>query len=265
MSALTRRGLPARASVVGPGRGFPQKYAVKMLGPNVTGSGTGSRSRAGQRRADLLAAIAQAPAGLGIKALAEATGIHENTVRFHLDRLLDEGLVERRAGTSTGPGRPPLTFVARQERPGRDNYELIAQVLSDSLNSSAPDPARAAREAGRQWGRSRIRDGERGRTPAGGVARGRGGDAVLERLTHLLREAGFAPELVSEDAGTTVRVHRCPFLSLSQDDQAVPCGVHLGLMEGALEAQGSTLQVTRLEPFVTPSLCVAHLEGATGG
>lgn len=219
--------------------------------------------RAGQRRTDLLAAITQAPAGLGIKALAEATGIHENTVRFHLDRLLDEGLVERRPGTSSGPGRPPLTFVARQERPGRDNYELIAQVLSDSLSGSSPDPARAAREAGRQWGRSRIRDEESGRAP-GGVAWGRGDGAVLERLTHLLREAGFAPELVPADEGAAVRVHRCPFLSLSREDQTVPCGVHLGLMEGALEAQGSTLQVARLEPFVTPSLCVAHLEGATG-
>lgn len=220
------------------------------------GEATPPARRAGRRRADLLAAITEAPAGVGIKDLADLTGIHENTVRFHLDRLLEEGLVERRPGTASGPGRPPLTFVARQKRPGRDNYELIAQVLSASLSGSTADPGAAAREAGRQWGRAQV---------SGGAREQEGARSALVELVDLLREAGFAPELQPTEEGATVRVHRCPFLSLSQEDQAVPCGVHLGLMEGALEAQGSAVRVSRLEPFVSPSVCVAQLEGAGAG
>ena len=217
-----------------------------------TREGTPSARRAGQRRADLLAAITAAPAGLGIKALADVTGIHENTVRFHLDRLLDEGLIERRRRAAAGPGRPPLTFHARQERPGRDNYELIARVLSDSLSNATPDPAATAREAGRQWGRARAQELE----PSTGSPE----PTALEGLTDLLHQAGFAPEVVAEESGATVRVHRCPFLSLSQEDQVVPCGVHLGLMEGVLEVLDAPVQVAELEPFVAPSLCVARLQ-----
>lgn len=208
--------------------------------------------RAGVRRAQILEAISREPGGLGIRNLAEATGLHENTVRFHLDRLLDDGLIERRSVGASGPGRPPLTFVARPEQRGRDNYELIAQVLSASLRGASSDPESAAREAGRQWGRSRARELE---PPAGSPER-----TALEGLTDLLHEAGFAPEVVAGEAGATVRVHRCPFLSLSQEDQVVPCGVHLGLMEGALEALDAPVRVAELEPFVTPSLCVARLQ-----
>ena len=41
------------------------------------------------------------------------------------------------------------------------------------------------------------------------------------------------------------------------------CGVHLGLMRGALEALGAPLEATRLEPFVAPHLCLAHLTPTT--
>lgn len=213
---------------------------------------TSAVRRAGERRAQILEAVSREPGGVGIRDLAEATGLHENTVRFHLDRLLEDGLIERRAGEASGPGRPPLTFVARPGQRGRDNYELIAQVLSASLRSASCDPESAAREAGRQWGRSRARELE---PPVDSPER-----TALDGLTDLLHETGFAPEVVADPAGATVRVHRCPFLSLSQADQVVPCGVHLGLMEGALEALDAPVRVAELEPFVTPSLCVARLQ-----
>jgi predicted ArsR family transcriptional regulator len=38
--------------------------------------------------------------------------------------------------------------------------------------------------------------------------------------------------------------------------------VHLGLMQGALTAMRAPVTVDRLDPFVEPDLCVAHLASA---
>jgi predicted ArsR family transcriptional regulator len=42
----------------------------------------------------------------------------------------------------------------------------------------------------------------------------------------------------------------------------VVCPVHLGLMRGVLESAGAAVTVDRLDPFVHPDLCVAHLADA---
>ena len=44
--------------------------------------------------------------------VAEHTGLHPNTVRFHLERLENEGLVSRHVRRSGDPGRPRLAYVA---------------------------------------------------------------------------------------------------------------------------------------------------------
>ena len=211
--------------------------------------------RAGARRADILAVVRAAREGLGIRALAEATGLHENTVRFHLDRLVADGLLERRAGTSRGPGRPPLLFVARREQhgAGHDNYELLARVLATQVGA-AGDPTTVAREAGRAWGRDQaaVRD----------VIPPAAWDEALDELARVLDGAGFAPEVAEQPGGAEVRLHTCPFLRLAREDRAVPCAVHLGLMDGLLEGMGWDGAVERLEPFATPTLCVAHLRAA---
>lgn len=200
-------------------------------------------------------AIAGAREGLGVRALAEATGLHDNTVRFHLERLVEEGLVERRQGTSSGPGRPPLLFVARRDHAdaGRDNYELIARALAMHLGDGQQAVA-VAEAAGRAWGRSHADE------PVTGAA----WECGLDELARVMDGAGFAPEVTTgPEGGATVQVHHCPFGSLAREDRTVPCAVHLGLMRGVAEAAGGAVQVDALEPFVTPTLCVAHLSRAT--
>jgi predicted ArsR family transcriptional regulator len=41
--------------------------------------------------------------------------------------------------------------------------------------------------------------------------------------------------------------------------ESVICPLHLGLMQGALTAMGAGITITRLEPFVEPALCLAHV------
>ncbi|MGC5583427.1 helix-turn-helix transcriptional regulator [Ornithinimicrobium sp. W1665] len=213
-----------------------------------------ARGRAGARRSDILQALRASRHGRGIRDLAAATGLHENTVRFHLDRLVADGLVDRTSSAATGPGRPPLTYVARREPDeARDNYALIATVLGDALAGSTADPAAAARESGRAWGRGRL--GRAVPTETDGWS----WEAALDRLVVVQQDEGFAPEVDDGPGGAVLRVHHCPFLALSRQDRTLPCSVHLGLIEGVLGEAGT---VERLEPFVTPSLCLAHLSPA---
>ena len=54
----------------------------------------------------------------------------------------------------------------------------------------------------------------------------------------------------------------CPFLELARRHEEVVCPIHLGLMRGALSELGARTTATKLEPFVRPELCVAHLARA---
>lgn len=221
--------------------------------------------RAGARRAEVLRLIRSERVGIGVKALSDATGMHENTVRFHLRRLVEEGLVERRPVPAGSPGRPPLVFVAA-EGPGHEgpgNYALIAQVLTQGLSGRGVDAVEAATEFGRQWGRTRGAEVAPD-VPAGGSTR----EQALAAVLRVLEESGFEPDLPApsedtegaEDAGrSVVQVHNCPFRLLAEEDLAVPCGVHRGIMEGVLQGAGASDAVTELEPFVTPHLCLARM------
>lgn len=234
--------------------------------------------RAGARRSEVLRLIRAERDGIGVRALSEATGMHENTIRFHLRRLVDDGLVARRSLPAETPGRPPLVFVATEgvghEGPG--NYALIAQVLSQGLAEHGADAVEAATEYGRQWGRAR---GETSVGAAAAGARARAGvgvgvkagetvrDQAVAAVLRVLTETGFEPDIVdAEDVDSeegegeaVVQVHNCPFRLLAEEDQAVPCGVHRGIMEGVLESVGAEGAVTELEPFVTAHLCLARV------
>jgi predicted ArsR family transcriptional regulator len=214
--------------------------------------------RAGASRLRVLQALRQSPDGLGGQELAEQVGLHVNTVRFHLDRLVAEGLVERRVEERSQPGRPRLTFSA-VARPGshgdKRNYRLLAGILASFVAASVPDPAAAATEAGRTWGRY-LTD----RPPP---YRRTDEAQSLAELLRILDEVGFVPELArSEDERTEVWLRHCPFLEVAREHREVVCSVHLGLMQGALAEMRAPLSADRLEPLVQPSLCVARLGAA---
>jgi predicted ArsR family transcriptional regulator len=126
-------------------------------------------------------------------------------------------------------------------------YAQLAAVLADQLGAT-DRAADAATEAGTRWGRAIAAGTEPAETPAEAMA----------RLVRLLDEAGFEPE-PPEDADGPIRLRRCPFGRLAVEREPVVCGVHLGLMRGALESMRAPLEATSLEPFVRPDLCLAHL------
>ena len=184
--------------------------------------------------------LAAATGPLSIVAIAEELDVHPNTVRLHLDVLVSQGRVEHVAPDRKVPGRPPLLFraVPRMDPTGPRHYRLLAEILVASL-AGQPDPVARATEAGRAWGRELA-------LTAGGTA---DTGEPTERLVALLDDLGFAPERRDAGTGAHVGLRHCPFLGLAKTRAQIVCPVHLGLMQGAMDAWGAPVTVDRLEAF----------------
>lgn len=207
---------------------------------------------AGSRREQVLGLLRSSEHPLSAAEVAETTGLHLNTARFHLDTLVEDRLAQRTAEPRDVPGRPRILYSAEGPRPGPRSYALLAEMLT-GLVSSLKESEAAAVEAGRAWGQHLV---ERA-APSEQI------DAAeaVERLNRVLDAIGFQPETGpgKTKRDTEVRLHHCPFREVAQRHTDVVCTIHLGLMQGALEALHAPVEATTLEPFVRPNLCVARL------
>ncbi|WP_084526049.1 helix-turn-helix transcriptional regulator [Nocardia vaccinii] len=218
--------------------------------PRTTPTGAG-----GGRRGEVLAVLRASPDALSIVDIATRLRLHPNTVRFHLEALVEAGQAERVEHPRTGPGRPPQMFRAHagMDPAGPRNYQLLADILTAQL-ATDPDPAARAAEAGRAWGHRIAGDMP---TPPPNA------EQAVGELVRVLDEVGFDPDPESGGGGTRIRLRHCPFLDLATARAKVVCPIHLGLMQGVLEGRDAPVAVDRLEPFVTPDLCLAHLTTTT--
>jgi predicted ArsR family transcriptional regulator len=205
----------------------------------------------GSRREEVLALLRAADGPLSAAQVAETTGLHLNTARFHLDGLVEEGLAMRASEPRDVPGRPRILYSADGPVPGPRSYGLLAEMLT-GLVASLKDAGPAAAHAGRAWGGHLV---ERS-APSERIS---AGEAVT-RLNRVLDAVGFAPEARTTKQGTEVLLHHCPFREVAEKHTDVVCAIHLGLMQGALEELDAPIDATSLEPFVTPQLCVARLQ-----
>ncbi len=211
---------------------------------------------AGVSRSAVLEALRAAETPLPIAELASRVDLHPNTVRWHLDQLVEAGWVSCETETRARPGRPRLLYAALagppgsadDDRPGH-GYRLLADILAGYLAQTDPDPATAATQAGRAWGGYLID------SPAP-FAR-LDADQARGRVTELFDELGFAPE--ADPTGNGITLHACPFHDVAQSHPDVVCAIHLGLIQGALTELGVEEATARLEPFVTPSECRAYV------
>lgn len=233
------------------------------------------RPAAAGRRHDVLRVLKAANGPRSITQIATSLGVHPNTVRFHLDTLVENGQVERAPSDRDRPGRPPSLFRARRgmDRTGPRHYRLLAEILAENL-AAEPDPGARAVAAGHAWGRGLAAATSGASREQRPVGRGDGGDITgpaepAERLVRLLDYLGFAPDPpdTATSAGADLRVglRHCPFLDLAETTARVVCPIHLGVMRGALEAWAAPLTVDRLEPFAEPDLCLAHLVPVRAG
>lgn len=201
-----------------------------------------------------------APASL--TALTLATGLHENTVRGHLEALRRDGFVTRHAAPASGRGRPAWLWRAVRHDASTP-YAPLASALAAAVMRISDDPVAAAREAGQEWGRelvaARADDEEHASdhgSRTGDAARHAARTSARESVVDLMREQGFAPEPLGD--GATVLLRRCPLLEAAARHPEVICAVHLGMADGALQALGDDSTAT-LQPFTGPSQCTLRM------
>jgi predicted ArsR family transcriptional regulator len=185
---------------------------------------------------------------------AAALELPRATAAFHLDRLVDEGLLdigyERRTGrTGPGAGRPAKLYrraecsvsVSLPER----RYDLAGRLLADAMADAdvSGEPPRAALER---------RARQRGRELGAAVS----GEPAEQAVLRVLEIEGFEPRL--EDGVITLA--NCPFHALAQEHTELVCGMNLHLLDGVLESLPSSGLVARLQP--APGRCCVRMEPA---
>ena len=188
------------------------------------------------RRRRLYDYVAHAAKPVGRDEAAGALEISRELAAFHLDRLVEAGLLRteyRRLGARRGPGagRPaklyrPADGELEISLPPR-RYERAAAVFAEALaNLSGGMGAEAAGAVARTRGESAGTDARR---LAGSSA---SPEAVRDSLLSLLDESGYEPGLDSLTG--EVRLHNCPYRSLSQSHRELTCRMNVAWAEGVV-------------------------------
>lgn len=160
--------------------------------------------------------------------LAESLGLHLNTVRPHLERMREVGLLEAHPDTRGAVGRPQKLYELAHDAPSLGLEPPVYPLLSRMLLQVAVDAgadADTVLDAGRHAGRTMAHRAHHERSGCDAA------EAMLEEL-------GFDPAAVTEDDRTTVAFGHCPFAALAESQPQVVCALHLGMMEGFVEAYG---------------------------
>ena len=173
---------------------------------------------------------------------ADAVGMSRGLAAFHLDKLVDAGLLRARyqapPGQPRGRGRAPKVYQAAASElaitiPER-RYELIAEILADAVDD---DPAHAAEAAHRHAHQRGHAVGTRLR-----------GTALLDVLAGL----GFEP-----DRGEPTVLRNCPFHALASRHTALVCGLNRAFLTGLVDGLGTDGVQARLAP--RPGACCVEL------
>lgn len=222
---------------------------------------TGSNLRALKDRADrhrlladptrlaIVEALSEGPREIG--ELARVTGVHRNTVRAHLLRLGEAGVLTVENGQPSGPGRPSRRYHLREPLGSTGSeLRLLVEGLAGGLSrSQGPQAAGIAEEEGRRLGRQlgRRLDYPSVEQAVGQVM------AMLDRLS-------FAPRLRRRSDTFEIELGHCAFAMAPEDPSApVVCAFHLGLIRGVAEESTGRLGRIRMLPFLPTGGCRADI------
>ncbi len=175
---------------------------------------------------------------------AEGTGVPVHTVKFHLDKLVEGGLLSTEfhkltGRTGPGSGRPSKHYRRNEAEiavtlPPR-HYELLSMVLADAVAAAADTTesiqeavARVARHTGVEVGREHAANGD---------------------LEMALRSCGYEPATEGHD----IIMWNCPFHGAAKRHVELVCGLNLDFITGLLEGMGDARGEARLAP--APGRC----------
>lgn len=189
--------------------------------------------------------VVAAPGEVGRDEAADAVGASRSLTAFHLDKLVEAGLLTasyRRLSGRSGPGagRPAKLYRrAEGERavslPPRD-YPSAARLLAAVVDEAGLDRELQA------------------------AARAAGAEGPSLPVEELMVQRGYQPF----HDGATVRLRNCPFHRLADEFPPLVCGMNLALIEGLLEnAVDGEEWIARMDP--RPDTCCVALRRRTPG
>lgn len=194
------------------------------------------RTLASLSRINLLAAL-QKNRSQTIAQLSEATGLHHNTAREHLHRLIESGFVDSEPIPSSGKGRPRMRYRAAQ-----------------GLNSPASQLRREASERRTEMVHKLL--------PIS-VVSGRSAplSRQLDALDDHMEQCGFDSEVTANAESGQYRMvtHDCPFSALAKDHPQV-CEVHFALIQDALDDGEGPIHACEIRPFSGPQTCTVDFQ-----
>jgi predicted ArsR family transcriptional regulator len=175
---------------------------------------------------------------------AAAVGISRKLAAFHLDKLVDAGVLLAGYQQTNRVGRAPKVYEPvgtdiRVSLPPRQ-LDLLADILLDAVladGSTARDAAlESARERGRDVGATERAQGRPGRL---------GAERALTLAAGALSRAGFEPDRSSP---TCVRLRTCPFHPLAAKAPEMVCGINHAFVAGVVDGLDTAAVHAVLDP-----------------
>lgn len=174
--------------------------------------------------------------------VAAQAGISRRLAAFHLDKLLDRGLLVAHYARPPGRSGPGAGRSSKMYEPSdlelevsipERRYDLVGELLVDALQSEMPDESgheaaiRVARSRGVELGRE-IREAKGLRRP--------GPERTLAVTRDMLERYGFEPYggRVGE-----IALRNCPFHSLAQRARELVCSMNQSFIDGLMRGLGN--------------------------
>jgi predicted ArsR family transcriptional regulator len=180
---------------------------------------------------------------------AEAVGISRKLAAFHLDKLVEKGLLKAhytrlsgRAGP--GAGRPskvyePADIDVAVSIPSR-SYDFAGHILVDALAGSTARSRDAVRVSAREQGVAFGRQVKRERR-----LRNISPKKALSVAHDVLYYRGYEPYV---DEQGSLRLRNCPFHALARQSVEIVCGLNQAFIAGLLSGLGSDEVSATLDP-----------------
>jgi predicted ArsR family transcriptional regulator len=191
-------------------------------------------------RRSLFDFVRGAPGAVTREQAASAVGISRNLAAFHLEKLVNAGLLVTHTGAAVSGrvGRRPTRYAPSESDlrltvPGR-KPELLAEVLLEAVavERRTETAAQAAVRVGGERGRDAGAEERSVRRP------GRlGPERAFTLLAGLLERLGYEPSTFEDGR---IRFRTCPFSPLAERAPEVVCGVNHAYVSGLVDGLGAT-------------------------
>jgi predicted ArsR family transcriptional regulator len=194
---------------------------------------------------------------------AAAVGISRPLAAYHLDKLVDDGLLEpryQRRGGRQGPGagRPAKHYVRAAVQlelslPARD-YAALAELLARAVEADPSGAAQAALNgAASGLGAELAAEAASHTEPEGDAGQG------LVALRGTLAARGYEPD---EEPDGTIRLRNCPFDRIAAQHRDLVCGANHAMLQALTDRLDGDPPV-RAELDPQPGRCCVALRPAS--